>query len=138
MSKSGRKFANGDVVKIKSTGYVGEVYWEPVDSYYDNKKNYRVKGDPDRGYYTTSQLELEKNCMYNKQYLLNSKKLLEDKIQSINESINDINNKLDILNKLNTDSITDDELKAFKILEIMENNKISKIEKAKLISNILK
>lgn len=63
---------------------------------------------------------------------------LESRIKSLKEEIAELNSKLDFMNEHKLEEYDADTFKAFSVLKLVDNKKLSTIDKAKLIAELIK
>lgn len=64
-------------------------------------------------------------------------KMYKEQLKEIEASITQCNNKLDYLKEIGSDKFDDNEFKAYETLKLVDNKKLSTIEKAKLIAKLI-
>jgi hypothetical protein len=67
-----------------------------------------------------------------------TKEELTSKIKSLKEEITELNSKLDFMNEHKLEEYDADTFKAFSVLKLVDNKKLSTIDKAKLIAELIK
>ena len=63
---------------------------------------------------------------------------LESRIKLLKEEISELNSKLDFMNEHKLEEYDSDTFKAFSVLKLVDNKKLSTIDKAKLIAELIK
>lgn len=74
---------------------------------------------------------------FNKEYFLEEIKNLEESKKEIDSDIENYKFKINFLEETNLKEFDENEFKAYKTLSLIEDNSLSKVEKAKLIASLI-
>ena len=68
----------------------------------------------------------------------NSKKLLEKRMEDLKAEMEEVENKIRFLNETGSEKFDLDEYKVYSTLKLLDNDKLSTIEKSKVIAQLIK